>query len=68
MSATGLQIRWVNGDSQLANSLTKEHEPHQIFEYFRRGGYWRITHDPQLLSGRKRKQLGIGTLQNKVAE
>ena len=68
MIATGLKIRWVNGDSQLANSLTKENEPHQLFEYFRRNGYWRIVHDPQLLSGRKRKQLGLGALDKSQSE
>lgn len=28
------QVRWVNGDSQLANSLTKAHEPHQLLLLF----------------------------------
>ena len=65
MEATNLQVRWVNGDSQLANSLTKAQEPHQIMEYFRRGGSWRIVHDPELISGRKRKQLGLGSLEAK---
>ena len=62
MGSTGVIVRWVNGDSQLANSLTKENEPHQISEYLRRNGTWRIVFDPQLLSGRKRKQLGMDRL------
>ncbi|CAE6916941.1 RE1 [Symbiodinium sp. CCMP2592] len=62
MNATGLMLRWVNGDSQLANSLTKETELHQLFEYHRRKGQWRIVYDPELLSGRKRKQLGVDRL------
>ena len=65
MEATKLQVRWVNGDSQLANSLTKAQEPHQLMEYFRRGGCWRIIHDPELTSGRKRKQMGLGSLDAK---
>ena len=67
MYATSLKIRWVNGDSQLANSLTKEAELHQLFEFFRRNGQWRIVYDPELLSGRKRKQIGLGSLDNAVA-
>ncbi|CAE7858507.1 unnamed protein product [Symbiodinium microadriaticum] len=55
-------LRWVNGDSQLANSLTKETELHQLFEYHRRKGQWRIVYDPELVSGRKRKQMGVDRL------
>ena len=68
MNSTGLRVRWVNGDSQLANSLTKDNELHQYFEFLRRDGQWRIVYDPELLSGRKRKQLGLGPLENRVAE
>ena len=70
MLSTQTKVRWVNGDSQLSNSLTKEGEPHQIAEYLRRNCRWRIVYDPSLLSGRKRKQLGISSLetQEKVAE
>ena len=67
MSSTSLKVRWVNGDSQLANSLTKENELHQLFEYLRREGQWRIVYDPTLLSGRKRKQLGFHSLDSAVA-
>ena len=62
MTSASTQIRWVNGDSQLANSLTKESEPHQLAEFMRRQGRWRIVYDPSLLSGRKRKQLGLQSL------
>ena len=68
MNATQMKLRWVNGDSQLANSLTKDSEPHQIFEYHRRLGQWRIVYDPELFSGRKRRQLGLDRLTAKVAE
>ena len=61
MCSTATLIKWVNGDSQLANSLTKEHEHHQISEYLRRNCRWRIVYDPTLLSGRKRKLLGLST-------
>ena len=68
MCSTDIQVRWVNGDSQLANSLTKENELHQYFEYLRRDGFWRIIYDPDLLSGRKRKKLGLGALDDHKAE
>ena len=68
MQSTKLQVRWVNGDSQLANSLTKDNELHQYFEFLRRDGQWRIVYDPELLSGRRRKQLGLSSLQTQVAE
>ena len=68
MLSTSVQVRWVSGDSQLANSLTKENEPHQLCEYLRRNGSWRIIYDPDLLSGRKRKQLGLDMLEERVPE
>ena len=67
MGATGLTVRWVNGDSQLANALTKSHELHQLIEFNRRDGQWRIVYDPDLLSGRRRKQLGLSSLETAVA-
>ena len=67
MSSTGLAIRWVNGDSQLANALTKPHELHQLMEFNRREGQWRIVYDPELLSGRRRKQMGLTSLQTATA-
>ena len=68
MTSTKMILRWVNGDSQLANSLTKETELHQYHEYLRRDGQWRIVYDPELLSGRKRKQLGLGSLEQKSGQ
>ena len=66
MDHTGVKLRWVNGDSQLANSLTKEDELHQMFEFFRREGRWEIVYDPELLSGRRRRQLGLKSLDVKT--
>ena len=62
MNSANTLLRWVNGDSQLANSLTKDTEPHQLAEFMRRQGRWRIVYDPSLLSGRKRKQMGLQSL------
>ena len=55
-------LRWVNGDSQLGNSLTKATEPQQLQLFFARNGRWRIVYDQSILSGKRRKSLGLGSL------
>ena len=67
MSSTSVSIRWVNGDTQLANSLTKDNEPQQLVEFYRREGRWKVIYGPQLMSGRKRRQLGIKALDDQEA-
>jgi hypothetical protein len=61
-------IRWVNGDSQLSNSLTKQDEPQQVMLFQARNGRWRIIYDQSLMSGKKRKSLGLGALETQQAE
>ena len=61
-------LRWVNGDSQLGNSLTKSDEPHQILLFHARNGRWRIVYDQSLMSGKKRKSMGLGSLEAQEAE
>lgn len=63
MSSSNVIVRWVNGDSQLGNSLTKENEPHQLLHFMARNGRWRIIYDESLMSGRKRKSLGLQPLE-----
>lgn len=57
------QLRWVNGDSQLANSLTKPTEPHQCLLFSSRNCRWRIVYDSELMSGRRRKNQGLSALE-----
>lgn len=57
-----VKVRWVNGDSQLANSLTKDSEPHQCLLFLNKNCRWRIVYDANLISGKKRKALGVGSL------
>eukprot|EP00974_Lingulodinium_polyedra_P036071 3460064-Lingulodinium_polyedra.AAC.1 len=54
IGARQLECRWVNGDAQLANPLTKPGEKHQLEDFYSRGGKWRLVMDPQLLSAKKR--------------
>ena len=63
MSRSNVIVRWVNGDSQLGNSLTKENEPHQLLHFLARNARWRIIYDESLMSGRKRKSLGLQPLE-----
>ena len=59
---THLQVRWVNADAQLANTLTKRGEDHQISKFVALGQKWRIVFDPSMHSGRRRKSQGLGPL------
>ena len=60
----GVMMRWVHGDAQLANSLTKIGELHQIRLFLELGCRWRIVYDPKYMSARRRKQAGIKPLEN----
>ncbi len=59
MDFADVSVRWVNGDSQLANSLTKDSEPQQLMLFNSRNGRWKIVYDDECISGRKRKSLGL---------
>ena len=61
---TGLIIRWVHSDAQLANTLTKRGEEHQISRFISIGQQWRIIDDPNMFSGRRRRAKGMSPLEN----
>ncbi|CAK0841524.1 unnamed protein product [Prorocentrum cordatum] len=50
---------WVHGDAQLANSLTKGHEPGQLRMYFNSGHRLKLVYDEKYQSARRRKAAGI---------
>jgi hypothetical protein len=63
--------RWVHGDANLANSLTKAGEMHQLDTYFARGQRYRIVYDPSYESAKKRRArkvpfLSSGDLQEDI--
>ena len=62
MESTALLVRWVHGDAQLSNSLTKDNEHHQILMFQSLRGRWRITFDESLMSCKKRRSLQIHPL------
>ena len=59
---TKLPVRWVNSDAQLANSMTKDHEHHQIQRFYHLGQCWKIVDDPKMMSAKNRKKQGLDPL------
>ena len=59
MDCAATELRWVNGEAQLANSWTKMDEQHQVMNFYQLGHRWRITYDQTMTSGRKRKSQGV---------
>lgn len=55
---TNLKIRWVNSQAMLANSITKRGEDFQMCRFVQLGQSWRIIHDDNMFSGKKRKGMG----------
>ena len=63
-ASTGLHIRWVHSEAQLANALTKEASHAKELEMFYKMGFrWRIVEDPEMKSARKRKTAGLDPLE-----
>ena len=63
LRATGAELRWVHSASMLANSLSKPSEAGELDAFFERGGRWRIVHDAEFVSARRRAQQGLGRLE-----
>ncbi|CAE7261879.1 RE1 [Symbiodinium sp. CCMP2592] len=56
---TGLQLRWVHSEAQLANSLTKAGGGRELELYYRMQHSWKIVEDPLMQSARKRRTQGL---------
>ena len=61
-------VRWVNGDAQLANSLTKKQEQQQLNRFLHMGCVWTIVEDSEMFGARKRKEKGMDALQDGYKE
>ena len=59
-------FRWVHGEAQLANGLTKEGEYKQLDLYYKMKHQWRLVEDPERASARRRKALGLEPLDERV--
>ncbi len=50
---------WVHSDAELANSLTKDSEQHQLDLLMSNGCKWLIMYDEKFESAKKRKKQGV---------
>eukprot|EP00435_Cladocopium_sp_Y103_P048422 s1300_g14.t1 len=58
-----VKIRWVHGEAQLSNGLTKGNEYKQLELYYSMNQSWRIVEDVERASARRRKALGLSPLE-----
>ena len=65
-ACTGLQMRWVHSEAQLANSLTKSGGQREYDLFYRMGHKWRLVEDQSMMSARRRKELGLQPLEQSV--
>ena len=59
---TGIEIRWVHSEAQLANALTKVGNAKEMELFYRMHHQWRIVDDPQMRSARRRRTEGLAPL------
>ena len=62
--ATGVVVRWVHSEAQIANSLTKSHNNREMEHFYVMNHSWKIVHDEDMLSARKRRGAGLLPLQD----
>lgn len=60
-----VNIRWVHGEAQLANGLTKTKEFQQLNLFYKMQQRWRIVEDPERASARRRKSAGLTPLEDR---
>ena len=65
---TGLVLRWVHSEAQLANSLTKSGGNHEMDLFYKMNYAWRIVDDPEMKSARRRKGEGLQPLQQQQSK
>eukprot|EP00438_Fugacium_kawagutii_P004153 Skav203992 [mRNA] locus=scaffold3297:153239:156406:+ [translate_table: standard] len=52
----GTQMRWVNGNAQIADTLTKFNSRKALLQLLANGQRWKLIHDENFVSGRKLKK------------
>ena len=60
---TGVNLRWVHSEAQLANSLTKSNGHREYEMYVRMGHQWRLIEDENMMSAKRRKEKGLKPLE-----
>ena len=61
--ATGVVVRWVHSEAQLANALTKGGACQELELFYKMGHCWRIVEDESMRSARRRKAEGLKPLE-----
>ena len=56
LNQANVRCRWVSGDQELADGLTKPWKGEQLIQALSQTT-WRIVFDPNFVSGKKRKQV-----------
>ena len=64
--ANGTETRWVHGGANIADGLTKVAN-HPMLKEFLETSTWALVQDPQGLSGKRRKELGLDKLSDDAA-
>ena len=59
-------MRWVHGEAQLANGLTKGSEFKQLELFYSMGQRWRLVEDPERASARRRRASGLAPLETRT--
>ena len=65
---TGLTVRWVHSEAQLANGLTKAGAGHEMEMYYQMQHRWRIVEDVHMRSSRRRRAEGLAPLSADLKE
>ena len=56
---TGVTIRWVHSEAQLANTLTKANGMREYELCTKMGHRWRLVEDDGMMSARRRNEAGL---------
>ncbi|CAE7662420.1 RE1 [Symbiodinium sp. CCMP2592] len=56
---TGLHVRWVHSEAQLANSLTKSGGHREYDLFVKMNQQWRLVEDASMMSARRRREQGL---------
>ncbi|OLP92132.1 Retrovirus-related Pol polyprotein from transposon TNT 1-94 [Symbiodinium microadriaticum] len=66
--ATGLHVRWVHSEAQLANALTKVGNARELELFYRMSHQWKIVEDDFMRSARKRREQGLKPLEGQSGD
>ena len=62
--STGVLIRWVHSEAQLANTLTKSSNTREYELFIKMNHQWRLVEDESMMSAKRRKEAGLQPLEH----